>query len=38
VIGYRAQLSISVLYARFNGAKQPTSSGCNGCDECEGMQ
>lgn len=33
-----AKTLISFLYACFSGAKQPTSSGCRMCDECEGIQ
>ena len=28
----------SLLYARFKGAKHPTSSGCRMCDECGGIK
>jgi hypothetical protein len=30
---YRAKPLISSPYARFQGEKQPTSSGCNRCNE-----
>ena len=34
----RAKTEIASPYARFNGEKQPTSSGCKRCDECGGIQ
>jgi len=38
VVDYRGRFEISLPYARFNGAKQPTSSGWSRCDECGSMQ
>jgi 7-cyano-7-deazaguanine synthase in queuosine biosynthesis len=34
---HSARSLIKRLYVRFSTAKQPTSSGCSRCDECEGI-